>query len=129
MDKFIELCSDESVDREESKQHIQSLLETGQLDPVKRDGNGWYPIHYTAKNGRSDIVQLLLSRRRCDPHIQTSSREKYTALHIASDHNQLEVVETLLEHCPNGTPAKRDGREIHHCTSHAKRDHWILSTD
>ena len=111
MEKFIELCSEKSTaTREERQRQIRYLLDSGQLDPItliKKSIAGWLPVHYAARFGRGDVVQLLVSRYRCDPHIQT--RDKwYTALHIASEHNQLEVVETLLRHIPDRAPAKTD---------------------
>ena len=109
MDKFIELCSEEStISRDERQRQIVSLLDNGQFDPMKKKSSaGWLPLHYAARFGRADIVKLLITRYGCDPHIQTRDK-KYTALHIASEHSLLEVVETLLQHIPDGVPAKRD---------------------
>ena len=106
MEKFTELYSTkESTDSEESVREVQSLLDSGQLDPFRRDDVGWYPIHHAAKFGRNEIVKLLLTR--CDPHIETH-RTRLTALHIASENNRLEVVETLLPYSQHGAPARRD---------------------
>ena len=109
MDKFIELCSEEStISRDERQQRIVSLLDSGQLDPIrKKSSAGWFPLHYAARFGHADIVQLLISRYGCDPHMETREK-RYTALHIASEHNLLEIVEMLLQHIPDGAPAKRD---------------------
>ena len=107
MDTFLDLCSEESVLLQERRRKIQSLLENELLDPGKRSNEGWYPIHYATKFGRADIVQLLLSHERCDPHMHTKYK-RYTALHIASEHKQVEVVETLLQHTPDGSPARGD---------------------
>lgn len=107
MDKFIKLCSDETIGPEERCRHVQSLLQNEQLDPKRDCKSRWYPIHYAARYGHSDLIEVLISSSYCDPHLQ-ASRDKYTALHIAVEHNHLEVVETLLQHCPNGTPAKKD---------------------
>lgn len=107
MDKFIKLCSDETIGPEERRRHVQSLLQNGQLDPKRNCKSRWYPIHYAARYGHSDLIEVLVSSFYCDPHLPTS-RDRYTALHIAVEHNHLEVVEALLQQCPNGTPAKRD---------------------
>ena len=107
MDTFLDLCSEGStVSPEKRLQQVQSLLENGQLDPTKRHG-GWYPIHYAAKFGCDDIVELLLSDGRCNPHVQTKDG-RYTPLHVASEHTRLEVVEALLRYIPNGEPARSD---------------------
>ena len=106
---FIDLCSEKStLGDEERRKRILSLLENGQLDPATKYGHsGWYPLHFAAKFGRGNIVDLLLSRNSCEPHLQTKDK-KYTALHIASQHSQLDVVEVLLKYMPNGDPPKQD---------------------
>ena len=103
----MEVCTQgsKSVDREEQVRIVQRLLEREELDPEKRDKNGFCPIHYAAQYGRLEIVDFLL--RHCDPHLVTRG-SKLTALHVACANNRLDVVQTLLQHCQNGAPPKQD---------------------
>ena len=103
----MELCTQgsKSVDREEQVRIVQRLLDTEELDPEKRDKNGFCLIHYAAQYGRLEIVDLLL--RYCDPHLVTRG-SKLTALHLACANRRLDVVQTLLQHCQNGAPPKQD---------------------
>ena len=108
MEVFIDLCSRQStLGDDERRKKVLSLLESGQLHPATKGHGGWYPLHYAAKFGRGNIVDLLLSRCSCEPHLQTKDK-RYTALHIASQHCQLDVVEVLLKYMPNGDPPKQD---------------------
>ena len=107
MDEFIELCSQESrATSQQRRERVRSLLESGQLNPLQRHGDaGWYPIHYAARHGRSEIIQLLESK--CDLHLQTKDG-RYTALHVACEHKQIEAVDALCQFISNGAPAKKD---------------------
>ena len=109
MEEFLELCSRGSpLTSQERRDRVLSLLESGQLNPQQRHGDGgWYPLHNAARFGRGDVVQLLISSGRCDPQL-TTREGRYTALHVACEYNQTEVVEALCEHVLDGTPAVKD---------------------
>ena len=105
MEKFVELCAQESLGQEERARLVEGLLDRGELDLGKRDNSGWYPIHYAAQYGRVEIVTLFL--RHCDPHAETRGTRS-TALHVACANDRLDVVEALLRFCQDGAPPKRD---------------------
>ena len=105
MEKFVELCAQDSLGQEERTQLVESLLDRGELDLGRRDNSGWYPIHYAAQYGRVEIVTLFL--RQCDPHAETRGTRS-TALHVACANDRLDVVEALLRFYQDGAPPKRD---------------------
>ncbi|CAI8054190.1 Ankyrin-1 [Geodia barretti] len=109
MDEFLELCSQESrLTSQERRERVKSLLEKGQLNPLQRHGDaGWYPLHYAAKYGRGEVIQLLVSERQCDPRLQTRDGRS-TALHVACEYRQAEAIEALCRLLPDGAPARRD---------------------
>ena len=110
MDEFLELCSEESsLKSRERRERVKLLLETGRLKPLQRHGDsGWSPLHYAAKYGRGEVIQLLVSESHCDPHLQTKDGGRSTALHVACEHRQTEAVEALCQLLPNGAPARKD---------------------
>ena len=109
MDEFLELCSEKSrLAGPERRERVKSLLETGRLNPLQRHGDGgWYPLHYAARFGRGEIVQLLVSEGHCDPHLQTKDGRS-TAMHVACEYQQIEAVEALCQFILDGAPAKGD---------------------
>ena len=109
MEEFLELCSQElSLTKQQRRERVLSLLESGRLNPQQRHGNGgWHPLHYAAQFGRGEVVEVLVSRGRCEPNSLTKEG-RYTALHVACEHGQLGAVEALCQFIPDGTPAVRD---------------------
>ena len=58
------------------------------------DNDGWTPLMYAAKNGRVEVIKLMIER---DPkqNLNRTNNKKETALAIAIAHNQTMVVEIL----------------------------------
>ncbi|KAJ9701174.1 hypothetical protein PVL29_006495 [Vitis rotundifolia] len=65
------------------------------------DKNGWSPLHYTAERGCDlKIVELLLNKSKKSVAYLRSKDGNKTALHIASFHHHIEIVEKILSHSP-----------------------------
>ena len=105
MKKFLELCSQNFSSSRERVQCVQELLKSNELDPERRDNDGWCAIHYAAFHGRPEIIDLLLPYQYAE-----TSRTRFTAMHIACANNRLDVVETLLQYYRGAAPSRdRDG--------------------
>ncbi len=70
------------------------LLEAG-VDPDVRDLRGLSPFWCAFKSGKMAVVDALLNYN-CDVNVQ-DPETKMTALHIAADSGDLDIVEKLLE--------------------------------
>lgn len=75
---------------------IRRLLDSG-VSPNAYNQTGFAPIHSASRQGRVDIVRLLLDRG-ADADIQSRTRTDggQAALHIAARNNYLELIQLLL---------------------------------
>jgi len=69
------------------------------------DKDGWVPLHYAAEHGFDEGLRLLLESRA---NVDVPNNEKCTALHIASYHGHLKMVDLLL-HCYARVVEDKDG--------------------
>jgi ankyrin repeat protein len=91
---------------------VRLLLEyDANVDKQRADGRT--PLHLAVANDLVDVVKILLEEARCDPNIPDKYRK--TAIEIAVEQNELEIVKLLLDHDADGSMAlltavsKKDG--------------------
>jgi ankyrin repeat protein len=58
------------------------------------DNDGWTPLMYAAKNGRVEVIKLMIERYP-KQNLNRTNNKNETALAIAIAHNQTMVVEVL----------------------------------
>ena len=58
------------------------------------DKDGWTPLMYAARNGRVEVIKLMIERYP-KQNLNRRNNKNETALAIAIAHNQTEVVEIL----------------------------------
>jgi len=56
---------------------------------------GYSAFHWAAKNGRPDVVKLLMGCSEA-PHVDMRSHGGYTPLHVAAMNSQHDVIELLI---------------------------------
>ena len=56
---------------------------------------GYSALHWAAKNGRADVVKLLMGCPAA-PDVDARSHGGYTALHVAAMNSRHEVIELLV---------------------------------
>ena len=83
-------CSEGNYER------AKELLAVG-ADPVtSRAGYfSWSPLHYTARQGKLDFAQTLISQYGCHPQVE--DKEGRTPLHVACQYGQLEFARYLIQ--------------------------------
>lgn len=74
---------------------VKLLLEYGNVDPNIANDEGVTPLHVAAQEGYTEFVKLVLDSGKVDPNKVLIS-DGDTALHIAIDNNQSEVIHLLL---------------------------------
>lgn len=90
---------------EENKNALMIACEKGNapmvgllMDPgasiTSWDKDGWTPLMYAAKNGRVEVIKLMIERYP-KQNLNRTNNKNETALAIAIAHNQTEVVEIL----------------------------------
>ena len=88
MDELVEGCIRGNFDE------VQKILDKTNLDPAKRDNEGWSPLHYASQHGHIEVVSLLLDKGY-DPTIRTHDRN--TPLHLACANCHAIVARHLLD--------------------------------
>ena len=71
------------------------LVEQYQVDQDCRSSDGETALHWAARRGWTDVCRLLVEQYQVDPHCRDSIGG-YTALHIASIRNRLNIVQYLV---------------------------------
>ena len=56
---------------------------------------GYSALHWAAKNGRADVVKLLMGSS-APPDVDAKSHGGYTALHVAAMNSRHDVIEQLV---------------------------------
>ncbi|KAL6227135.1 hypothetical protein ACLB2K_001094 [Fragaria x ananassa] len=64
------------------------------------DEQGCTPLHLAASLGRTSIVELLLKHDRSAAYVK-EKEEKKTALHFAAWEGHVDVMRSLISHCPD----------------------------
>ena len=63
-------------------------------DPRKvKDSIGWTLLHWAAANGWTDIVELLITKYKCD--VNCGDVDNWTPVHVASANGHLDVIKCL----------------------------------
>ena len=78
----------------EALAEVEALIERGG-DLNARDGKGFTPIHWTARNGYEDVAKLLVEHG-VDVNAKETAVGQATPLHVASTYNHLAVAKLLL---------------------------------
>ena len=81
-----------SGNKQEAIRLLSAFPDQSEIKNIK-DSISWYLIHLAARNGWTDIVELLVTTYHCDPNCTTSSG--YTSLHWACYNNHLPTVKLL----------------------------------
>ncbi|CAK9301967.1 unnamed protein product [Gordionus sp. m RMFG-2023] len=89
MDDIFSLC------REGNILEVKSWLENPENDILQGDEHGFSPLHWACKEGRINIVDLLLLRGAL---INSTNMGDDTPLHLACSHGHLDIVKKLLHH-------------------------------
>lgn len=82
-----------------------------QLSVNGQDHSGNTPLHWAARGGHTDCVQLLLSTEGVCLNVQNTMGE--TSLHLASYHGHEEVVSALLRAGIDSTLTNNDQKTAH----------------
>lgn len=90
---------------------VKSLLEK-EYNPREVDSAGYTPLHYAARNGHSDVCEMLLLSG-ANPDARTRSI-KATPLHRAASQGHVETVEKLLKYRANVNLKDADGKTALH---------------
>ena len=94
--------------------NVIDLLERGEIDPKSDDSFGIHgetPLHYACRYGWLDVVELLITKYKCDATIEDERRQ--TALTCAHNNGHKKIVHYLTTHlikAPYFTPKGSDVR-------------------
>jgi hypothetical protein len=77
-------------------EYLRNALASGELDPNKRDGEGYTPLWWASHRGNTEKVKLLLEAG-ADPNIKGYGRENSTPLYTAANLGHPEIVKMLIE--------------------------------
>lgn len=102
-------CSEGDYER------AKELMAIG-CDPItSRAGYfSWSPLHYTARQGKLDFAQMLISQYSCQPQVE--DKEGRTPLHVACQYGQLEFARYLIQQkrCDANYMDVEDQTPLHH---------------
>ena len=79
-------------------QEVRRLLEEEGEDPEQclgMFGNGWTPLHYSARGGHLQVVRYLIEEQHCDPKCMDIHGR--TPLHCSAYDDHLQVVKYIIE--------------------------------
>ena len=75
-------------------------------NPAAKDKNGWAPIHYAARFGHNDVLEMLrrvhrnqveqLFLRDAKPYADPVTEDGWTPLHVAARFEQIDIITSLL---------------------------------
>ena len=90
--------------KQEAIRLLSAFPDQSEIKNIK-SSNSYYLIHLAARNGWTELVELLVTTYHCDPNCTTSSG--LTSLHLACIYNQLPTVKLLTtQYCLD--PLKTD---------------------
>ncbi|MCH9625341.1 MAG: hypothetical protein S4CHLAM123_05120 [Chlamydiales bacterium] len=77
---------------------FEILLKLDNVDPNLQGHNGWTPLHYAAKLGDQQILEMLYSSCSLDKDVQDQAggTPLHAAIQISNVESQLEVIKLLL---------------------------------
>lgn len=86
------------------------LLLTKGANPNAKDSTKRSPLHWAATNGYAELARCLLGEEfRKTTDIDATQNRGKTALHLASEHDRVEILDILLSHGASLDP-RSDGR-------------------
>lgn len=95
---------------------VQALVNKGVRVDIPWEGrSGWTPLHAAAREGRDDMMKIILEAldslgpEACSSVIELGDENSQTALHLAAVHKHLSVVKLLL--AAGADPNRGDGLE------------------
>ncbi|XP_022091607.1 integrin-linked protein kinase-like [Acanthaster planci] len=80
--------------RDGNAMHVRVWLDNVENDPNQGDDHGFSPMHWACKEGRTNIVEMLIGR---GAKINATNMGDDTALHLASAHGHRDIVQKLLQ--------------------------------
>lgn len=93
LERFFAACR--TGERDVVRQLLAAEPALARLVDANGEHGGWTGLHYAARDGRLDVVQLLLAHG-ADPDAREAG-DNTTPLHWAAAHRALEVVRALLD--------------------------------
>lgn len=77
---------------------IVQLLIEGQADHTVTNNNGFNALHHAALRGNMGAIRLILANFPLSSSIDEPKDDGFTALHLASLNNHIEVAQALITH-------------------------------
>lgn len=102
-------------------------------NPAAKDKNGWAPIHYAARFGHNDVLEMLrrlhrnqveqLFLRDAKPYADPVTEDGWTPLHVAARFEQIDIITSLLNSgaAKEGGSAEREPRHAQDACCQAMR--------
>lgn len=97
---ILALCSDN-----ENQEICNILLKAG-ADQLAVDVDGWNTIHHASKNGKVEILKILLTHKQL---INAPTKKGFTPFILASQEGHLEICKMLLKAGANPLAANEEG--------------------
>ena len=89
---------------------IKSLLRLRQHLAAEADGRGDQPIHHAARNGDTEVVQVLLDH---GADANAIGKAENTVLYCAGGHGHLDISKLLLQHGADvQAPCNKTGKTL-----------------
>lgn len=129
-DTLAQLCSRGPLSDLQSFFHTaqESGLSMFSLSNDPNPGNGLVPLHFAAKDGKTDIVRWLITQ--AGAIVEMEDREGETALHKAAMAGKLSVASLLLSHGADANAQDADGwTALHNACSRGYLDLVRLLVD
>ena len=96
-----------SGNKQEAIRLLSAFPDQSEIKNIK-DSYSWYLIHFAARRGWTEIVELLVTTYNCDTNYTTSVGS--TSLHLACRTNHLPTVELLTtQYCLNPLQTNNNG--------------------
>jgi ankyrin repeat protein len=77
---------------------IKKRINSHKKEVNKEDSNKWYPIHYAAASGQTEVIALLLAAPKpYSAKIDSYTHDLWTPLHLAAFHNHGAALQLLIQ--------------------------------